>query len=119
MTKKLFGKIEDTAEFVEGVNEAFENSIRMAAYVAARKNGISRAKSAQFAKNVTVNFNKQGEYGQVLNAVYLFFNAGVQGTARFTRSMVGLKQRRRLTERYARQRKNHHSAETCWKFSSV
>ena len=95
MTKKLFGKIEDTADFVEGVNEAFENSIRMAAYVAARKNGISRAKSAQFAKNVTVNFNKQGEYGQVLNAVYLFFNAGVQGTARFARSMVSLKPKKK------------------------
>ena len=106
MTKKLFGKIEDVAEFVEGVNEAFENSIRMAAYVAARKNGISRAKSAQFAKNVTVNFNKQGEYGQVLNAVYLFFNAGVQGTARFARSMVGLKPKQKAdgTMRKGRER---------------
>ena len=106
MTKKLFGKIEDTAEFVEGVNEAFENSIRMAAYVAARKNGISRAKSAQFAKNVTVNFNKQGEYGQVLNAVYLFFNAGVQGTARFARSMVSLKPKQKAdgTMRKGRER---------------
>lgn len=104
--KKLFGKIEDTAEFVEGVNEAFENSIRMAAYVAARKNGISRAKSAQFAKNVTVNFNKQGEYGQAMNAVYLFFNAGVQGTARFARSMFMLKPKQKAdgTMRKGRER---------------
>lgn len=104
--KKLFGKIEDTAEFVEGVNEAFENSIRMAAYVAARKNGISRAKAAQFAKNVTVNFNKQGEYGQAMNAVYLFFNAGVQGTARFARSMFMLKPKQKAdgTMRKGRER---------------
>jgi hypothetical protein len=104
--KKLFGKIEDTAEFVEGVNEAFENSIRMAAYVAARKNGISRAKAAQFAKNVTVNFNKQGEYGQAMNAIYLFFNAGVQGTARFARSMFLLKPKQKAdgTMRKGRER---------------
>ena len=106
VAQKLFGKISDTAEFVEGVNEAFENSVRMAAYVAARKNGVSRSKSAQFAKNVTVNFNKQGEYGQVLNAVYLFFNAGVQGTARFARSMGTLKPKQKAdgTTRKGRER---------------
>ncbi len=87
-TQKLFGKAKNFAKYVEGVNDAFENSIRLSSYIAARKNGISREKSAQFAKNITVNFNKHGEYGQTLNAVYLFFNAAVQGTSRLGRSLL-------------------------------
>jgi len=82
---------ENTVDMVEGVNDAFENAIRLSSYIAARENGVSRAKAAQFAKNITVNFNKHGEYGQVANQLYLFFNASVQGTARLGRSLVTLK----------------------------
>lgn len=89
--QQILGGARNALEFVEGVNDAFENSIRLAGYIAARENGVSRGKAAQFAKNITVNFNKHGEYGQVLNAVYLFFNASVQGTARLGRSLTGLK----------------------------
>jgi len=89
--QEILGKAKNVLDFVEGVNDAFENSIRLASYIAARENGVSRAKAAQFAKNITVNFNKHGEWGQTLNAVYLFFNASVQGTARLGRSLTGLK----------------------------
>lgn len=90
-TQEILGTAKNVLGFVEGVNDAFENSIRLAAYIAARENGVSRGKAAQFAKNITVNFNKHGEWGQALNAVYLFFNASVQGTARLGRSLTGLK----------------------------
>lgn len=90
-TQEILGKAKNVLDFVEGINDAFENSIRVASYIAARENGVSRAKAAELAKNITVNFNKHGEWGQTLNAVYLFFNASVQGTARLGRSLVGLK----------------------------
>ena len=90
-TQQVLGKLKTFKETVEGVNDAFENSIRLSAYMAARKSGISRSKAAEFAKNITVNFNKHGEYGQSLNAIYLFFNASVQGTARLGRSLFGSK----------------------------
>jgi len=89
--QEILGSAKNVLDFVEGVNDAFENSIRLAAYISARENNVSRAKAAQFAKNITVNFNKHGEWGQTLNAVYLFFNASVQGTARLGRSLLGLK----------------------------
>ena len=89
--QNIWGKVENFAEGIEGVNDAFENSIRLSTYIAARENGVSRAKAAQLAKNVTVNFNKHGEYGQALNAVYLFFNASIQGTMRLGRSLLGSK----------------------------
>ncbi len=90
--RKILGDtIEKTTGFVEGINDAFENSIRLSAYISARENGVSRGKAAQFAKNITVNFNKNGEYGQIANQIFLFFNASVQGTARLGRSLVSLK----------------------------
>ena len=93
--QELLSSPKGLIDFVEGMNDAFENSIRLAAYIAARENGVSRGKAAQLAKNVTVNFNKSGEYGQVLNSVYLFFNASVQGTARLGRSLATFKPAKR------------------------
>ena len=89
--QKVIGGVKGALEFVEGMNDAFENSIRLSSYIAAREGGVSREKAAQFAKNITVNFNKQGEWGSAVNATYLFFNASVQGTARLGRSLTKLK----------------------------
>ena len=89
--QKILGVGKNVVDFVEGLNEAFEDATRLAAYVAARKNGVSREKAAQLAKNITVNFNKHGEWGQALNGVYLFFNASVQGTARMFKTVGTLK----------------------------
>lgn len=81
----------NSIEFIENINDAFENSIRLAAYIETRKAGGSRTKAAQLAKNITVNFNKHGELGPVANAWFLFFNASIQGTARLGRSLLSLK----------------------------
>ena len=89
--QKVIGGVKGALEFVEGMNDAFENSIRLSAYIAAREGGVSREKAAQFAKNITVNFNKQGEWGAAVNATYLFFNASVQGSARIARSLGKVK----------------------------
>ena len=89
--QRMLGTPRNMADFVEGINDAFENSIRLASYISARENGVSRSKSAQFAKNVTVNFNRNGEWGQALNGVYLFFNASVQGSMVIGRALGTLK----------------------------
>ena len=89
--QSMLGKAQNFAEVIEGYNDAFENSIRLSSYIAARKNGVSREKAAQMAKNITVNFNKSGEYGQLLNSVYLFFNASVQGSFRLGKSLLTMK----------------------------
>jgi len=85
---KIFESAQSTLQFVEGVNDAFENSIRLSAYITARKRGASRQQAAVFSKNITVNFNRQGEAGPAINTMYLFFNAAVQGTARTGRSLI-------------------------------
>lgn len=67
--------------YIEGVNLGVENAIRLSAYKNARQAGLSRAEAASLAKNLTINFNRRGTYGPLLNSMYLFFNASVQGTA--------------------------------------
>ncbi len=82
--------------FLEGVNDAVENSIRFAAFVEAVDAGVSPEKSAQLAKNLTVNFNKSGEWGAMLDTVKIFFNAAMQGGARNIRSLRSPKARKRM-----------------------
>lgn len=64
-------------------NTAVENASRLSAYVAARKAGKSKAEAASLAKNLTVNFNRRGQAGPTINALYMFANASIQGTARY------------------------------------
>jgi len=75
------------ANLVERINSSVENAVRLSAYVNARKAGVPRAKAAELAKNLTVNFNKSGEWGQIGNSLYLFFNASVQGSSRLLRTL--------------------------------
>lgn len=69
-------------KYVELFGAASENASRLAAYRAARELGKTPAEAASIAKNLTTNFNRKGEWGTGLNALYLFFNAAMQGTAR-------------------------------------
>ena len=80
----------DSAEVVENVNQAVENAVRLSAYINAVKAGISKPKAASMAKNMTVNFNRKGELGTTLNALYMFSNASIQGVSNFARTMYGL-----------------------------
>ena len=80
-----------TGRLVDGVNKSVENAVRFAAFVAARKAGVDAEAAAYLAKELTINFNRSGSGGSVVNAIYLFFNAGVQGTAKFVRTMGTLK----------------------------
>ena len=83
------------AGFVSDVNGAVENGVRFATFKKARdlfiENGVPRkeavAQAATLAKNLTVNFNRKGNSGELLNGLYLFFNASVQGTANALRGM--------------------------------
>ena len=79
------------ANVVENMNSAVENAVRLSAYVNARRAGISKQKAASLAKNMTVNFNRKGEVGATLNAIYMFSNASIQGVANFARTMGTLK----------------------------
>lgn len=75
-------------EFIDDYNDIIENAVRLSVFQAARDSGVSTAKAASIAKNITVNFNRKGNLTQPINALYMFFNASVQGTARLVQAVA-------------------------------
>lgn len=75
-------------EWVGAVNNAIENAIRLAAYVEAKNAGMSVQRAASLSKNLTVNFNRKGNATPFIGALYMFFNASVQGNARMIKAVA-------------------------------
>lgn len=72
-------------------NETLENATRLAAFRAAVEKGMTDERAAELAKNITVNFNRKGTISAQANALYAFFNASAQGTARLAEVMFEFK----------------------------
>jgi len=70
-------------------NESMENAVRLAAYRTAKESGMSNQQAASVAKNLTVNFNRKGQVATQVGALYAFFNASTQGTARLAETLTG------------------------------
>ena len=73
---------------VEDLNIVVENGVRLAAFVAMRKRGVSAMQAAKVSKELTVNFNRKGEWGGHINALYMFFNAATGGLLQMGRAMT-------------------------------
>lgn len=76
-------------DWLSDYNEAIENATRLAAYEQALAQGMTKERAASIAKNITVNFNRKGRQARELGALYAFFNAAVQGTARMLETLAG------------------------------
>lgn len=76
-------------DWLSDYNDSMENAVRLAAYKTGLEQGMSKQQAASLAKNLTVNFNKRGAAGRQIGALYAFFNASVQGTARLAETMKG------------------------------
>jgi len=90
-SKTKAGKVrrlgKNVADFVSDYNDIVENSARFSVYYHAREQGISVKQASSLAKNLTINFNRKGEMGATMNALYMFSNASVQGTANMLRAL--------------------------------
>ena len=101
------GKMTKLLESVDDMNVVIENGVRLSAY----KNALDRFitpgmtqqeidgakdRAAALAKDLTVNFNRKGNWGPVMNALYMFANASIQGSARLLQAMVKSKEGRKL-----------------------
>ena len=87
MVQKQAGMLFD---WLSDYNEAMENGVRLATYKAALDNGMSREQAASLSKNLTVNFNRRGQVGLQAGALYAFFNAAMQGTARIGQTIFDM-----------------------------
>ena len=77
------------ADLLSDFNDTIENSVRLSAYKVALKKGLSEEQAASLAKNLTVNFDRKGALGSNINALYAFFNASMQGSARLAQTLKG------------------------------
>ena len=93
LVKKGFGKL---GKFLDDYNTAVENGVRVSLYTALVKRGVSTARAAQAARNLTVNFAKGGEQKQFLNSWYLFYNASMQGSMALINAAVKSKRVRKV-----------------------
>lgn len=73
---------------VENGNAAIENCMRLATYKALVERGVSRQKAAMVASSLTVDFTQRGKMSPQINALYMFFNASVQGTVRMVQALA-------------------------------
>ncbi len=83
-TKKVANNL---IEYVDNWNTIFEDSTRLSVYKQALKQGLSKEKAAFLAKEASINFNRMGKGGPVINALYMFSNASIQGSAKMLRAM--------------------------------
>ena len=77
----------DLVESVDKWNTVFEDSTRLSAYRTALESGLSRKKAAIISKNVSIDFNEFGTWGPIINSLYMFSNASIQGSVKMIRAM--------------------------------
>jgi hypothetical protein len=73
-------------DFLEDYNTVVENAVRLTTYDALKKRGFTNERAAQAARSVTVDFTKTGDIGRLMNSLYLFYNASLQGSFFLLRS---------------------------------
>lgn len=84
-TAVAFRKVGEALEFF---NDVLENATRVAAYQAMKDSGMTAPKAAFEARELTLNFTRKGELGSGMSALWMFSNAGAQGSARMARTLT-------------------------------
>jgi hypothetical protein len=68
------------AKLLTYLGDVSETATRLSTFKVALDNGKSPQEAAKIARNVTINFNRNGVLGRELGATFLFINAAIQGT---------------------------------------
>ena len=74
-------------EYVDNWNTIFEDSTRLSVYKQAIAQGATKERAAFLAKEASINFNRFGKGGPVINALYMFANASIQGSFKMVRAL--------------------------------
>lgn len=90
LSKGLHG-FKQVVGVVEHWNTAAEHATRLAAFKAMIDQGVPVERAAYAAKNLTVNFSRGGENRVLMNALYLFYNASIQGSATILHALASSK----------------------------
>lgn len=83
-TKRIANNL---VEYVDNWNTIFEDSTRLSVYKTALDKGLSKERAAFLAKEASINFNRMGKGGPVINALWMFSNVSIQGSTKMIRSL--------------------------------
>lgn len=83
-------------QFLMTMNDTVESGIRVATYANLRRQGVAADVSASIAGNLTVNFTKRGEWGPILNGLYMFYNASIQAQIRMLSAVLRSKRLQKI-----------------------
>lgn len=83
LTKKGFGMVTDG---LEAAAQLGESATRLAIFRALKQEGWSEKRAAQAALEVTTAFSRRGRASTLMGALYLFYNANMQGSAGFLKA---------------------------------
>jgi predicted RNA methylase len=83
-------------EAMDAVTNALDNSLRLAAYSAARRQGKSVQQAALIAREATVDFQLKGRWNNLMGIFFPFANVAVQTAARMTKAVYRSKIMRRV-----------------------
>lgn len=78
-------------KLVTDANGAVENALRLSTFKNLVEAGYTEKDAAFAARNVTVDFNLKGEASTRIGALWMFFNANMQGNALLVRSVINSK----------------------------
>lgn len=106
--QKSWEAVKAVGNFIDHVNDAVENGTRVAAYMELVKKFTQmsrdpvrdaeriKSRAAFIAKNMTVNFNMGGTQKPLMQALYLFYNASLQGTFALVNPLIRSKKVRAI-----------------------
>lgn len=78
--------------WVSSINTSVENGVRLALYAELTgpngPEGMTKRRAAKIVSDLTVDFTRRGSGGSAINALWMFYNAGVQGNARMIKGLA-------------------------------
>ena len=76
---------------IDNANMLVENSTRFSVYRTALAKGLTREKAASLAIEASINFRKMGNSGPLINGLWMFSNAAIQGNVKMLKSLNPIK----------------------------
>jgi hypothetical protein len=89
-------KARRAVEAMDTVTNALDNSLRLAAYASARKQGKTVQQAALIAREATVDFQLKGKWSNMMGLLFPFANVAIQTSARMTKAVYRSRIMRRV-----------------------
>lgn len=84
---RIRGGVQGLVDKLDKLSNVAEIGTRLAVYAAMRMNGMNKNEAAQYGREITVDFNANGNYTPVINTLYMFSNAAAQSFVRYVNAV--------------------------------